>query len=48
MKFVQTVVAATGSLDARETAKQLLNFGDSVEKIAAITKLPVEEIMELA
>ena len=33
----QTVIAATGNLDAKEIARQLLNFGDPVEKIAAVT-----------
>ena len=33
---------------ARETAKKLLSFGDSAEKIAIATNLPIEEVMELA
>ena len=32
---------------ARETAKRLLNYGDPINKIAAVTELPVKEIMEL-
>ena len=39
---------AAAATTAREIAKQLLKFGDPVEKIAAVTKLPVDEIMELA
>ena len=39
----QAVIAAT----ARETARQLLSYGDPVEKIAAVTRLSVEEVMEL-
>ena len=33
---------------ARETAKKLLKYGDPAEKIAEVTNLPVEEVMELA
>ena len=40
----QAVIAET----ARATAKKLLEFGDPIEKIAAVTNLPIEEVMELA
>ena len=30
---------------ARETAKLLLGYGDSIEKIAKVTKLSIEEVM---
>ena len=33
---------------ARETAKKMLSYGDPVDKIAAVTGLPVEEVVELA
>ena len=40
----QTAIAET----ARETAKKMLGYGNPVNKIAAVTELPVEEVMELA
>jgi len=33
---------------ALETARNMLNFGDSLEKIAIITNLPLEKIEKLA
>ena len=41
-------IAETARKTARETAKRLLDFGIPVEQIASATKLPVEEVMELA
>ena len=45
---VNAAVAETARVTARNTAKRLLDFNMPVEQIASATKLPVEEVMELA
>ena len=44
LAYAQEAVAVA----TRETAKKLLSYGDPVDKIAAVTDLTVEEVMELA
>ena len=44
----KAVVAETARETARETAKKLLEFGYPVGDIAIATKLPAEEVKELA
>ena len=44
----QAVITATARETARKTARKMLSYGDSVDKIAVVTQLPVEEVIELA
>ena len=44
----QAAVALAARETARETAKKLLELGVPIDKISIATKLPVEEVMELA
>ena len=42
------IIEETAREVAIETARKLLSFGDPIDKIAAVTNLPAEEILELA
>ena len=44
----QKVIANAIRETARTTAKKMLHYGDPIDKIAAVTELPFEEVMELA
>ena len=44
----QEIIAVTVRETARKTAKKMLELGYPVEEISIITKLPVEEVKELA
>ena len=43
----QEAVALATRETAREVAKKMLRYGDSVDKISAVTGLPIEEVKEL-
>ena len=48
MEREQEAIAAATRETARETARKMLGYGDSFDKTAAVTELPIKEVQELA